>query len=174
MLLCKICKRLLDENNFYRLKDGYRQPCKECRAEIAKEKYKNITEKKCSKCNKVKPVLEFDRSRDYGYQSICKSCKKEKYNKSPKYEPKQEGTKICSSCGQRKNINEFSINKQNTDGRNSRCKECISLYDSSREFPIQMKGTKYCPRCKQELPITDFSIARGNPTGRFYCCKKCD
>ena len=42
------------------------------------EKYKNRTEKKCTKCNKVKPVNEFDKS----YNSIdpiiarCKPCEK--------------------------------------------------------------------------------------------------
>ena len=173
MIKCKQCNKELDESNFYRLRDGYRQPCKKCRVELAKEKYANITEKKCGRCGKVKPVSEFDFSRDYGYQSFCKECKKVHNKQSPKYKPQQTGTKICSCCGQEKDINEFSTNTNSRDGRANRCRVCISKYDASRTFPIQMDGTKYCPRCKQELPITDFSIARGNPTGRSYSCKKC-
>lgn len=173
MIKCKHCGKELNESNFYRLGDGYRQPCKQCRINIAKEKYANITEKKCGKCGKVKPVSEFDFSRDYGYQSYCRECKKENYHKQPKYEPKQEGKRICSVCKKEKNITDFSISKQNKEGRETICRDCKSKYDAARIFPVKQEGTKYCPRCKQELPIIEFSIARGNPDGRFYCCKKC-
>lgn len=173
MIKCKQCNKELDESNFYRLRDSYRQPCKQCRAENAKIKYASMTEKKCGRCDKIKPISEFDFSRDYGYQSFCKECKKERYILQPDFKSQQTGTKVCSCCGQEKEINAFSISKKNEDGRSSRCRECISKYDALRTFNIQMEGTKYCPRCKQELPITNFSIARGNPTGRFYCCKEC-
>lgn len=173
MIKCEYCGKELDESNFYRMRDSYRQPCKQCRVEMAKEKYANITEKKCGRCGKIKPVSEFDFSRDYGYQSYCKECKKQYNKQSLIYEIQQTGTKICNICGKEKDIKEFSINRQNKDGRSLRCRECIAKYDASRTFPIQMEGTKYCPRCKQELPIIDFGIARGNPDGRFYCCKKC-
>lgn len=173
MIKCKQCNKELDESNFYRLRDSYRQPCKQCRAENAKIKYASMTEKKCGRCGKIKPISEFDFSRDYGYQSFCKECKHSRYSEQPRYEPQTKGTKICSKCGKEKSILDFSISIQNTTGRNTICRECISKYDASRTFNIQMEGTKYCPRCKQELPITNFSIARGNPTGRFYCCKDC-
>lgn len=173
MIICEQCNKELDESKFYRLRDGYRQPCKQCRVENAKIKYANIIEKKCGRCGKVKPVSEFDFSRDYGYQSFCKDCKKIHHKQSPKYEPQQTGTKVCSCCGQEKDINEFSTNANSKDGRANHCRSCISKYDASRTFSIQMEGTKFCPRCKQELPITDFGVARGNPTGRFYCCKEC-
>lgn len=173
MIKCENCNKELDESNFYRLGNGYRQPCKQCRIEIAKEKYANITEKKCGKCGKIKPVSEFDFSRDYGYQSYCKECKKERYYKQPKYEPKQVGTRICTQCKKEKDINEFCIVKANKEGRDTICRNCKAKYDALRKFPVQQEGVKYCPRCKKELPITDFSIARGNPDGRFYCCKEC-
>lgn len=173
-MLCEQCKQDLDLTNFYRSRDSYRQPCKQCRAENAKIKYANITEKKCGRCGIIKPVSEFDLSRDYGYQSFCKECKKERYRLQPDFKPQQTGTKVCSCCGQEKEIGAFSISKKNEDGRSSRCRDCVSKYDASRTFPIQMEGTKYCPRCKQELPITDFGIARGNPTGRTYSCRACN
>lgn len=172
-MVCEHCKQDLDLTNFYRLRDGYRQPCKKCRAETAKQKYANITEKKCGRCGKIKPVSEFDFSRDYGYQSFCKECKHNRYSEQPRYEPQIKGTKFCSKCGKEKSILDFSISVQNATGRNTICRECISKYDASRTFSIQTEGTKFCPRCKKELPITNFSIARGNPTGRFYCCKDC-
>lgn len=173
MIKCKHCGKELEETNFYRMKDSYRQPCKACRTIIAKEKYANITEKKCGKCGKIKPISEFDFSRDYGYQSYCKECKKSHHKQSPTYKPQTIGIKICSVCGKEKDIDEFSINKNARDGRSTRCRECIAKYDASRTFPVQQTGTKFCPRCKRELPITDFGIARGNPTGRTYSCKSC-
>lgn len=172
-MICENCKLDLSLENFYKLKNGYRQPCKKCRAELAKQKYVNITEKKCGCCGKIKQVSEFGFSKDYGYQSFCKECKKIYYSKSKKYEPQQIGMKVCSCCGKKKDIKEFSINKNSKDGRMNRCKQCIASYDISRIFDIQTTGTKFCPRCQQELPIDNFAIARRNPTGRFYCCRSC-
>lgn len=173
MIKCKYCNKELDESNFYRSGEGYRQPCKSCRVLIAKEKYKDLKEKKCGRCGKIKSVAEFDFSRDYGYQSFCKECKKERYKQQPEHKPQQTGTKVCSCCGKEKDINDFSTDKKATDGRLSRCRECVSKYDATRTFPVQQTGTKFCPRCNKELPVAEFSIARGNPDGRFYCCKTC-
>lgn len=63
MIKCKQCNKELDESNFYRLYDGYRQPCKQCRTENAKIKYISIIEKKCGRCGQIKSVSEFDFSR---------------------------------------------------------------------------------------------------------------
>lgn len=179
--ICTKCGKLLSIDCFSKNKNkklGYNSWCKNC-VNLAYEEKKPKKEpipvgyKYCGRCKKLKPVSEFNKSTAYGYQSFCKECKKEKYKLQPNFEPQQTGTKICSCCGQEKEINAFSISKKSENGRSSKCKECISKYDASRTFFVQMEGTKFCPRCKQELPITDFCIARGNPTGRFYCCKNC-
>lgn len=181
LLTCTKCGKTLDSNCFDKnksKKSGYNSWCKQCKKELyekTRQKKESIPEgyKKCGKCKQIKPVSEFNKSSAYGYQSYCKQCKKDKYNSTKNYEPQQIGTKLCSSCGKEKYINEFSINRKSIDGRSSRCKECISKYDASRIFSVQQEGTKYCPRCKQTLPIIEFCIARGNPDGRFYCCKSC-
>lgn len=179
--ICTKCGKLLNIDCFSKnksKKSGYNSWCKNC-INLAYEEKKPKKEsipvgyKYCGRCKKLKPVSEFNKSTAYGYQSFCKECKKEKYKLQPDFKPQQTGTKVCSCCGQEKDINEFTISKKNEDGRFSRCRECVSKYDASRTFSIQMEGTKFCPRCKQELPITDFGVARGNPTGRFYCCKEC-
>lgn len=175
LLLCNKCKKLLNENAFYKScksKTGYRQPCKNCIKENAKSK-PPLTEKVCGRCGILKPISEFDKCSHFGYQSYCKQCKKEKRNLQEKYEPVQEGTKICSCCKKEKSIEEFCVARNIKGGRSNTCRECKAEYDAKRRFSIQQTGTKFCPRCKQTLPIENFSIARGNPDGRFYCCKKC-
>lgn len=39
-------------------------------------------------------------------------------------------TKTCSKCGQDKPLSEFSINKSNKDGHQSKCKDCVKEYNS--------------------------------------------
>ena len=69
-------KKMSDEQKQKLIEGGKKYKAKK-REELI-EKYKNRTEKKCTQCNKVKPVNEFDKS----YNSIdpiiarCKSCEK--------------------------------------------------------------------------------------------------
>lgn len=40
--------------------------------------------------------------------------------------------KLCKKCGEEKPITEFSFDKRNKDGRQSRCKKCINLWRADR------------------------------------------
>lgn len=55
--------------------------------EVPKKVHIEISEKHCQKCNKTKPVSEFNKSKIYGYQSACRDCQKKI---RLKYEPKKE------------------------------------------------------------------------------------
>lgn len=84
MKKCSYCQNILEYKNFYKNKtthSGYSQNCILCE-KIVKNKYlkeykqadiKNI---KCSWCNKIKLVSEFNKNKrkSNGYNSSCKQC----------------------------------------------------------------------------------------------------
>lgn len=41
-------------------------------------------------------------------------------------------TKVCTKCGQRKQLDKFGVNRRNKDGLDTRCKDCI--YGLSRQW----------------------------------------
>lgn len=96
-------------------------------------------------------------------------------------------TKVCSKCGVEKDIEEFTPNKKNTDGRNGTCKKCVNIkakemYQKRRrasghevyaDRPVPPEGYKYCPKCKQILPLDDFHMSSNSVDGRSYSCKVC-
>lgn len=140
--VCSKCKieKLLDDFHKHKLsKDGHRHECKECVSKIEKDRaeyYKNnliiITEKRCSRCNIIKPVSEFNKksySKD-GYSPACKNCASVLYgHKIPYNNIKHDinDTKQCSGCKEIKNINEFYVNTYHKDGLCSRCKQCSDI-----------------------------------------------
>ena len=56
-------------------KDGRRAQCKECSRPVRKKG--QPTEKKCSRCQEVKPLDAFHKSGSRGLQPYCKPCRKE-------------------------------------------------------------------------------------------------
>lgn len=105
---------------------------------------KSIIKKKCSKCGKIKPVIDFSRnmySKD-GLNCCCKECKKEYRVKNTYKLPAKVAIKKCNKCKKLKSINEFYKKPYDSkDGHYSICKECqkkvVSLYRKSE------KGFKY-------------------------------
>jgi len=96
---CSVCKETLAQTEFSterRCKDGLKTQCKTCLKKKEEERvaryiqyrkdYKlNISRKICTKCDKVKPMSEFQRKKRTfdGRMSSCKECKKE-YRKRKK------------------------------------------------------------------------------------------
>lgn len=88
----------------------------------------------CYKCKVEKDTCEFhkDKSRNDGYDSKCKECKKQYYidnsdrisNRVLFYPDK----KVCYKCKIEKNVCEFYKDRTKTDGYNSNCKECNKQY----------------------------------------------
>lgn len=97
--------------------------------------------KKCNKCGKVKPLSEMCRRRDktgeFKYLSLCKSCKAEYNNrymqanqeehnrkqrerrakkKGIKQEPRKPVARVCKCCKQEKPIGSFYQKYKNRDG----------------------------------------------------------
>ena len=111
---------------------------------------KNILTKRCGKCGKVKPVIDFHKnkySKD-GLFFCCKECKKMYRVKNKTKLPNEIAVKKCNQCGKLKSINEFYIKPyESKDGYYSICKECqkskVNLYKKSE------KGSKYLKEYRQ-------------------------
>lgn len=111
---CKNCCSMLPISEFSKHRhriDGHNSICKNCfkkiREERTKEKYLNAPlEKKCRKCDEVKPISEFYKHCQTadGFASICKKCSythrvKKPENNNKKYESKKKKMIKCSRCG---------------------------------------------------------------------------
>ena len=133
-----------------------------------------LVEKRCTKCDVVKPVERFGRN---GRRTYCLSCeniqkrKAEKKNPNPKLTKKQLETlhKECSKCGEDKLLKEY-----NNGGYRAQCKACIKIYDSNKVVKrIPTPDFKACTMCHTEKSIDNYSLSRSNKDGHDNRCKAC-
>ncbi|CEP79292.1 HNH endonuclease [[Clostridium] sordellii] len=104
MKMCSKCKIMKDESEFHkhsRSQDGLRSVCKECRKIETKEYRSKYREE----------VLERKRK----WYEETKNRKEERYSKAPK-------SKVCSECGEEKEISEFR--KRANGGYYGKCRIC--------------------------------------------------
>lgn len=86
---CSTCQETKSIDQFQRdraKRDGYDYRCKECRnagkrakrnkPRVRKQADPNATEKACSRCKEVKPLIAFSKNRASfdGFQPLCKEC----------------------------------------------------------------------------------------------------
>lgn len=85
-----------------------------------------ITEKKCSKCMKIKPRDDYYRAKNTksGLQSQCKTCKRSKLANEKASIP--DGLFKCSKCGKIKEVNIDNLHKDRIAKSNKMlmCKTC--------------------------------------------------
>lgn len=88
---CTKCKRILPIEKFWLnrcQKDGYEHWCIDCLKKYRETMYKklekerskiSITEKKCTKCQRILPISEFSPCRGFrdGYSLWCKKCRRD-------------------------------------------------------------------------------------------------
>ena len=91
-------------------------------------------------------------------------------------------TKQCTKCKEVKSLDEFYNHPETKDGRQSRCKICVSKESnkSNRKRYVNLKNkvcvenkTKVCVECGLEKLTTDFYMAL-NKDGLATYCKECD
>jgi RNA polymerase subunit RPABC4/transcription elongation factor Spt4 len=85
-------------------------------------------------------------------------------------------TKVCSSCGQNKVLDEFSRNPSRKDGFSNQCKLCHQLYSGFNKRHIAtefLPKFKICNKCKQLLPQDKFNFHTTSPDGLQSFCKQC-
>ena len=132
-----------------------------------------LIEKQCTKCDVVKPVNQFNQTRNRSYCRVCENLQKRKWDKknpNPKLTKKQLETlhKECSKCGEDKLLKEY-----NNGGYRADCKACTKLYKSTKVVKrIPTPDFKTCIKCNQRKSINNYSIGT-NPDGREHRCKTC-
>lgn len=79
--------------------------------------------------------------------------------------------KSCIDCGEDQPIESYSINRNYPDGRNKKCKKCISKARLSKRYPRPTEGTKFCTRCQVEHDVSEFHADSTSSDGLRSNCK---
>lgn len=201
---CNRCRQVKELTEFYSdcsRSDGISSKCKQCEKECRKARHRklqnrmsdelpDITSKRCSKCEEVKPVADFHVSKrnSDGYASSCKLCSnKQKQLHYRKLATKRQNemphikTKRCPKCDTEKPVSQFFKSVGKVDGYRSICKECDKESAiqyrkklSDREFEdIQPSGKKRCWMCKRNLSVKKFNYDRSSFDGLANQCREC-
>ena len=150
--ICTKCKTEKPLTAFHRdssKKDGHRPICKVCTNENRRknEKKEDVPDnhKKCNCCESIKPLTAFYKSGN-SVRYICMECDNEKRSESyQKEHGKNKSTKdrgklalaltavaqmmtqkkVCHSCQEEKDLEDFRSRNRNIDGLSNKCKSCF-------------------------------------------------
>lgn len=114
----------------------------------------NVEQKKCSKCNQILPITEFNKTRKNadGHAYLCRKCAskyaKEHRAKKRANPPEIAPFKTCYICQETLSSDEFGREYRNRDGLKSYCRKCEGKYILDRmhkkELCKPMKESKEC------------------------------
>lgn len=134
-----------------------RNVCKKCkneqtikrRHERMKEQKEIPTEKECTKCSIIKPIINFtkDSITKDGYDNHCKECIKKARKKLIYDVIMSDINKTCISCHTTKNISEFKQYSLSKDGYYNKCNSCWKPREWNKEKQKQSEK-KYCEKIK--------------------------
>lgn len=146
---CSTSKSITDFGRDSSRIDGRYTYCKECRrrppsaaeAELLRLAKKN--QKRCTKCNKIKPFSAYDKdsTKRLGLASSCKKCHADrKRNRAKEWHSRQEeldrlfleGKSRCTKCGSIKRLHMFLKSKRTKLGIYRLCKDCNNEYRTRR------------------------------------------
>ena len=89
-------------------------------------------------------------------------------------------TKLCYTCKQEKNLNEYYDKIENVDGKEGSCKICYNAYKKilkeekdQREIIIRDEGTKKCRKCLEIKEFECFSKHGTSTDGYEFVCLDC-
>jgi len=132
--------------------------------------------KRCSRCQQVKPKIDFSKSRRKldGLQSRCKECDRE-IKQNVQQQPKEHvAQKRCRLCKEVKARESFSKDLAKRDGLGSYCKECRRLKrETSKKLDRTLPEVKRCARCGQEKKQQEFYGSKYHHDGLRNECKDC-
>lgn len=107
--------------------------------------------KKCLSCDKTLDLSLFPErlNREYRFEKICKFCKREGITlKNIRY---KEGLKLCLSCNEYKNLEDFNDNNHNTfDRKNCNCKNCHSAIKKRYYYKKPLEERRESKRLEYE------------------------
>ena len=112
-----------------------------------------VTEKKCTSCNKVKPLSEFSKKKNgkNGLRSECKSCASA-YGKTRNFPVSTEiNSQICIVCNKEQPLKNFHRDKKKPLGVRSICKSCKksnskTFRNSLAPYAITVKAIGYAQK----------------------------
>ena len=145
------------------------------------------TKKRCTFCRRLKPLVDFSRSRTGkdGCKSECKVCavrreqrRRRGLNTRPKL-PCAGGRKRCNCCGKVRSVSSFSKKSSNVDGLECICRTCYAVREQKRRKKLSQRKRinvpkeKVCPRCGVLRSSSDYYRDRTNLDGLHYRCKTC-
>ena len=142
---CRLCGKIKPIKEFrksYKTESGYNSKCASCQ-----DRYSEILKNSdalleagwgwCSKCNRWKPITEFDKRCDSKRQSqsACKRCissNAEYYDWLKECEEKLDlGIMYCPKCERWKSLTEFNRHNGMRDGRQVYCRPCKKNIDNA-------------------------------------------
>ena len=147
---------------------------------------KDIIEKKCPKCDIIKSLDLFFKTKNTktGYASLCKACCKDS---SKKYHDKKKGLieddpipmndymifittnfKVCTQCMENKMFKCFVAINNIVMNRRDICRSCESLNRSNLNVT-----TKHCPSCGTTFDKSEFTSDISRLDGLYGVCRKC-
>ena len=137
------------------------------------------TEKKCTKCGKIKILNEFPnrKERKNGKKSKCKACTKQYNDQYRKTRQQIDLTELikkgiakkCKVCHKKKLLSEFSPSKLGKYGTRSNCKKCATkatsvYYEQHKEEILIDKKARY--KENPQIEINNQKRFRINNPGR--------
>lgn len=81
--------------------------------------------------------------------------------------------KTCRICNTQKSTEEFGYDKYEKDGRNGRCRKCLSDIKKNRNILAVEDGKKPCMSCKITKEFKEFCKNKTNYDGLHVYCKIC-
>ena len=139
-------------------------------------------EKPCKTCGEIKVLEEFTKDIRCidGCRGTCKKCKNIREKKRAHARRDEYLTtclphcKVCTKCGQRKHLGDFTRDSLSKDGHYSTCKECRNFQRRSK-IPTHsdMGGEKECGKCCKTKKFQLFYRDHRSPDGHNSVCKSC-
>ncbi|MEV0616210.1 endonuclease VII domain-containing protein [Nonomuraea sp. NPDC050404] len=84
--------------------------------------------------------------------------------------------KACTACGETFPLDSFGTNRALKDGRQSKCKGCISAQKAALKASYQLNSApaeKTCRQCMRILPASAFNANSSSPDKLQGLCKAC-
>jgi very-short-patch-repair endonuclease len=180
---CKETKSLKDFFDRPANKDGKENICRDCyiaRQLLAKEKKKQErlknNERKCTKCNIIRELIEYDKSVNFkdGYSPTCLKCNVIIDKTVDKIE------KTCSKCKETKAMGEYHNCRTSWDGKFNYCKVCASIrnkmYKDSKKKKVvspELLSNKVCNQCGEDKEIDSYKAHQQSLDGYYHKCTDC-
>lgn len=174
---CADCSRLYSKQHRENNIEKFRVPKEEKNKRASERREALLSEPlTCERCGETKPRSEWPVQRGTqvgGYpgrpRKYC--CSRSKRTEAEVQEDKRLGSKVCSSCDERKPFDCFSPNIRAEDGRQTTCKQCRRAKVGSGEWVGGRTGRKEVIAARSDGSLTTQVVA--NMFAKAKSCPCC-